>query len=152
FQFISPDRIGGITSIILGALSIFESIRIYPYSNKILTGDHTFPGLIGVLLVIAGGTLVFKRKKQETEQPVLPKGRTAFIMIASIAILILYCILIGLIGYFFSTMITFICLIKIIGNYRWIFTALIAGVLTTALYLLFIVLLKTPFPSINLPF
>jgi putative tricarboxylic transport membrane protein len=151
-QFISPDKIGGITSILLGALSIFESIRLYPYSNKILTGDHTFPGLIGVLLVIAGVSLVFKRKKQETEQPVLPKGRTAFIMIASIAILILYCILIGFIGYFFSTIITFICLIKIIGNYRWIFTALIAGVLTTALYLLFIVLLKTPFPSINLPF
>lgn len=151
-KFISPDRIGAIISIILGCLSIFEAIRLYPYGNKILTGDHTFPGLIGVLLVIAGGTLLFERTSKEKNKPVLPRGRTALIMIVSIGSLFIYCLLIEYIGYFFSTMITFIYLIKIIGNYRWIFSILIAVVLTTVLYLLFIVLLKTPFPSNNLPF
>ncbi|MFB5198017.1 tripartite tricarboxylate transporter TctB family protein [Neobacillus sp. KR4-4] len=151
-KFISPDRIGAIISIILGCLSIVESIRLYPYGNKILTGDHTFPGLIGVLLVIAGGILLFERTSKEKTKPVLPRGRTAFIMIVSIGSLFIYCLLIEYIGYFFSTMITFIYMIKIIGNYRWIFSILISVVLTTALYLLFIVLLKTPFPSNNLPF
>lgn len=151
-KFISPDRIGAIISIILGCLSIFEAIRLFPYGNRILTGDHTFPGLIGVLLVIAGGFILFERNSKEKKDPVLPRGRTAFIMIVSIGSLFIYCLLIEFIGYFFSTVITFVCLIKIIGNYRWIFSILVAGVLTTVLYFLFIVLLKTPFPSITWPF
>lgn len=144
-KFISPDRIGAFIAIILGGLSIFEAIRLYPYGNNLLTGDHTFPGMIGVLLILAGGMLLFERKKVEV---VLPKGRTAFMMIASIGSLLIYSLLIKYIGYFFSTVLAFLFLIKIIGNYRWIFSIVIATVLTTALYLLFIVLLKTPFPSL----
>lgn len=144
-RFISPDRIGAFVAIILGGLSILEAIRLYPYGNNLLTGDHTFPGIIGILLVLAGGILLFERKKSEAE---LPKGRTAFMMIASIGCLLIYSLIIQYIGYFFSTILAFIFLIKMIGNYRWIFSIVIATVLTTALYLLFIVLLKTPFPSL----
>ncbi|WP_342043576.1 tripartite tricarboxylate transporter TctB family protein [Bacillus sp. OTU2372] len=151
-KLISPDGIGGITAIVLGCLSISESIRLYPYSNKILTGDHTFPGVLGILLVIAGVILITKQKSPETNESILPRGRTAFIMAASIGILLIYCLFIEYIGYFFSTLIAFIFLIKLIGNYRWVFSTIMAAVLTTVLYLLFIVLLKTPFPSINLPF
>ncbi|TKC14390.1 tripartite tricarboxylate transporter TctB family protein [Robertmurraya kyonggiensis] len=144
-KVISPNRIGAFVAIILGGLSIFEAIRLYPYGNNLLTGDHTFPGMIGVLLILAGGMLLFERKKDEV---VLPKGRTAFMMIASIGSLIIYSLSIKYIGYFFSTVLAFLFLIKIIGNYSWIFSIVIATVLTTALYLLFIVLLKTPFPSL----
>ncbi|MEQ2527982.1 tripartite tricarboxylate transporter TctB family protein [Robertmurraya yapensis] len=146
-KFLSPDRIGAFVAIILGGLSIFEAIRLYPYGNNLLTGDHTFPGIIGVLLILAGGMLLFERKKNEV---VLPKGRKAFMMVASIGSLLIYSLLIKYIGYFFSTVLTFLFLIKIIGSYRWIFSIVIATILTTALYLLFIVLLKTPFPSLLL--
>ncbi|WP_160725975.1 tripartite tricarboxylate transporter TctB family protein [Bacillus sp. USDA818B3_A] len=151
-KLISPDGIGGVIAIILGFLSIYESIRLYPYSQKLLTGDHTFPGLLGILLVIAGLFLVIKQKRKEDNESILPKGRTGFIMLASIVILFIYCFLIEFIGYFFSTLLAFVFLIKLIGNYRWVFSGVMAAVLTTLLYLLFIVLLKTPFPSINLPF
>jgi putative tricarboxylic transport membrane protein len=150
-KFFSPDRIGGILSILLGFLSIKESIKLYPYGNKLLTGDHTFPGVIGVLLIIAGLTLVFKRNHEPLKEG-LPKGKTARIMVTSILSLLVYCFLIGMIGYFFSTIITFIFLFKTMGNYRWLFSLVLAVILTTAFYLLFIVLLKTPFPSITLPF
>jgi len=151
-RHLSPDNIGGVTAIILGALSIYESLRLYPYSNKILTGDHTFPGLIGVLLVISGVTLILKRNKKEENEQTLPKGRIAYMMLGAIGILLIYCLIIDFIGYFFSTLLAFIFLIKLIGNYRWIFSIFISLIFTTVLYLLFIVLLKTPFPGIQLPF
>lgn len=151
FKYLSPDRIGGILSILLGILSIKEAIKLFPYGNKLLTGDHTFPGLIGVLLIIAGLILVVKRQQEQPKEE-LPKGKTARIMIFSILSLFIYCLLIGIIGYFFSTVITFIFLFKSFGDYGWLFTTVLALVLTTAFYLLFIELLKTPFPSINLPF
>ncbi|WP_449621134.1 tripartite tricarboxylate transporter TctB family protein [Robertmurraya sp. Marseille-Q9965] len=144
-KIISPDRIGAFLAIILGGLSIFEAIRLYPYGNNLFTGDHTFPGIIGILLILSGGLLLFEGKKSEV---VLPKGKKAFMMVASIGSLLIYSLLIKYIGYFFSTVLAFLFLIKIIGSYRWIFSIVMAAVLTTALYLLFIVLLKTPFPSL----
>jgi putative tricarboxylic transport membrane protein len=148
-KFFSPDRIAGAIAIMIGSFSIIESIKLYPYGTGILTGDHAFPGIIGALLVIAGILLLIE---QRNDRSYLPKGRKALTLFSSIGILFVYCFLISLIGYFFSTFLTFACLLKILGNYRWIHSTLLAGILTTVLYFLFIVLLKTPFPSIYFPF
>jgi putative tricarboxylic transport membrane protein len=147
-KFISADRIAGGIAIIIGSFSIAEFIKLYPFGKGILTGDHAFPGLIGVLLVIAGISLLFERSKRSNDRSFLPKGRKTLIMF----FLFIYCFLIGFSGYFFSTFLTLACLLKIMGNYRLIHSTLLAGILTTVLYFLFIVLLKTPFPSINFPF
>jgi putative tricarboxylic transport membrane protein len=147
-KFISADRIAGGIAIIIGSFSIAESIKLYPFGKGILTGDHAFPGIIGVLLVIAGISLLFERSKRSNDRSFLPKGRKTLIMF----FLFIYCFLISFSGYFFSTFLTLACLLKIMGNYRLIHSTLLAGILTTVLYFLFIVLLKTPFPSINFPF
>lgn len=146
-NFVSPDRIGGFFAIFLGCISIWESIKLYSYSTKILTGDHTFPGIMGALLAIVGGILLFEKNKEKDKKIVLPRGRTAFIMISSLGAVMIYCVLIGFIGYFFSTMMIFVVLFKIIGDYRLYFSVLLALIFTTVLHVLFIVLLKTPFPS-----
>ncbi|WP_141434216.1 tripartite tricarboxylate transporter TctB family protein [Bacillus sp. 03113] len=150
-KLLSENRIGGLIVIIFGFLSIHECIRLYSYSRDILTGDHVFPGLIGILLVLFGFGLFFERKSggREFERP--PR-RVAITIIFSIVILFIYCILITFIGYIISTLLVSVGLIKAIGNYRWISSILLGAIMTATLYFVFIALLKTPFPSVILSF
>lgn len=146
FKLFSENRVGGLISILLGLLSLYEGKTLYSYSKNLLTGDHFFPGVIGILLVLFGLGLFFEKKNVE-KKSVLPTGKTRLTIIFSIFILIIYCFLIPFIGYVVSTLVVSICLIKVIGNYRWITSFIIGGTITTILYFLFILLLKTPFPS-----
>src|SRR4051812_8108599 len=145
-KLFSENRVGRFITILFGLLSLYEGKTLYPYSKGLLTGDHFFPGLIGILLVLFGLGLFFEKKTDE-EKSELPTGKTRLKLISSIIILIIYCFLILFIGYVVSTLVVSICLIKVIGNYRWITSFFIGGAITTILYFLFIVLLKTPFPS-----
>jgi putative tricarboxylic transport membrane protein len=138
-------NLGGLFAIIFGFLSLHEASKLYPYSHDLLTGDHTFPGVIGFLLVLFGLSLFFERKS-EAEKVELPIGKTRFVLISSILILFIYCFLITFVGYIISTLVVSIFLIKIIGNYRWVFATITGGIVTIVLYFLFIILLKTPFP------
>ncbi|WP_191090547.1 tripartite tricarboxylate transporter TctB family protein [Niallia endozanthoxylica] len=144
--FISDKKVGGIIAILFGCLSLYEGIKLYPLNKNLLTGDHTFPGFIGLLLIIFGLAVFFDRKI-ETNQTNLPSGRTRINIILSISILFIYCLLIVLFGYVIATLIVSISLIKMIGNYRWLFSVLMGTTITAVLYYLFIVLLKIPFPS-----
>jgi putative tricarboxylic transport membrane protein len=145
-KLFTENRVGGFITILFGFLSLYEGQTLYPYSKGLLTGDHFFPGLIGILLVLFGLGLFFERNT-DVDKSELPTGKARLKLISTIFILIIYCFLIMFIGYLVSTLVISICLIKVIGNYRWITSFFIGGAITTILYFLFIVLLKTPFPS-----
>jgi putative tricarboxylic transport membrane protein len=142
----SEKRVSGFITILLGLLSLYEGKTLFPYSKDLLTGDHFFPGLIGILLVLFGLALFFEKNTDEKKTE-LPTGETRLKLISTALILMIYCFLIMFIGYVVGTLIVSICFIKVIGKYRWITSFFIGGALTTILYFLFIVLLKTPFPS-----
>ncbi|WP_338448901.1 tripartite tricarboxylate transporter TctB family protein [Niallia oryzisoli] len=145
-KFISEKKVGSLIAILFGCLSLYEGIQLYPLNKNLLTGDHAFPGLIGLLLIIFGLAVFFDRKI-EGNQTNLPSGRTRLNLLLTILILFIYCLFIMLVGYVISTLIVSIALIKMIGNYRWLFSVLMGAAITTVLYYLFIVLLKIPFPS-----
>ncbi len=143
---ISEKKVGGFIAILLGCISLYEGIQLYPLNKNLLTGDHAFPGFTGLLLILSGLALFFDRKMPEDKSN-LPSGKARLNIILSILILFIYCLFITLIGYVSSTLIISIVLIKMIGNYRWLFSILFGTAITTFLYYLFIVLLKIPFPS-----
>jgi len=143
--FFSEKRIGGVIAIIFGIIALLEANSLYTYSLNLLTGDHALPGLIGMLLVLVGISLFFG--KQEENKGDFPTGKLLVTLIATIILLFVYCFLITVIGYVFSTFVASVLLIKLIGKKSWILSVVIGGVITTVLYYVFIVLLNTPFPS-----
>ncbi len=143
--FFSEKRIGGVIAIIFGVIALLEANSLYTYSLNLLTGDHALPGLIGVMLVLVGISLFFG--KQEENKVVFPTGKLLLTIIATILFLFMYCFLITVIGYVFSTLVASVLLIKLIGKKSWILSLITGGVITAFLYYVFIVLLNTPFPS-----
>ncbi|MCM3584805.1 tripartite tricarboxylate transporter TctB family protein [Mesobacillus maritimus] len=143
--FLSEKKIGGFIAVLLGILSLYEASLLYPYSRQLLTGDHTLPGLIGILLVLFGISMFVEKQKPNRVE--FPTGKVLYTLVATIIILFLYCFLLTVIGYAISTFAVSFLLFKLIGKKRWIVSLIIGGVLTATFYYLFIVLLKTPFPS-----
>lgn len=141
----TEKNIGGFITILFGLLSLYEASKLNSYSEDLLIGDHVFPGVIGILLVVFGLSLVFERKIDHKKVGFV-KGKTRTVLFASILILLIYSFLIVVVGYVISTLLASVCLIRLIGNYRWIISILIGGIITAVFYILFIILLKTPFP------
>nr|WP_263327414.1 tripartite tricarboxylate transporter TctB family protein [Neobacillus sp. Marseille-Q6967] len=144
-KILQEKNVGGAVTVIFGLMSLYEAKRMYPYSKDFVTGDHAMPGVIGILLILLGMGLI-SEKVIENKKVDFPAGKTLMILISSIGVLFLYCLLIMLVGYVISTFIISILLIRIIGNYRWIFSMVTGAIITAVLYFIFIVLLKTPFP------
>lgn len=129
---------------IVGFLSLYEAIRLYPYGTGLFVGDHAFPGIVGIIFIFTG-FLYFLFPRKEVKEPLnREKRNTMFIVIG---ILLIYCYSILFLGYFISTLLAFFILLKAIGKYRFLFSIIFSTIATTAFYYLFIVLLKTPLPT-----
>jgi putative tricarboxylic transport membrane protein len=145
-KILHEKKIGGMISVIFGLVSLYEAKRMYEYSKDLVTGDHAFPGLIGILLILAGFSLLFEKNK-DIRKVEFPARNIFIVLVSSIILLFLYSMLITYTGYVVSTLVIAISLIKIIGKYRWIFSIISGGIITLILYFIFIVLLKTPLPT-----
>lgn len=145
-KIFSEKKIGGFLSLLFGLLALFEGRKLYPYSKDFLTGDHIFPWIIGMFLLIFGFGLLFERNKDK-EKPIVQRKKKRLLLIITLSILFLYCFFLIYLGYAISTFIVSVCLIRIIGNYRWIFSLFTGGLMTIVLYILFITLLRIPFPN-----
>lgn len=129
---------------IVGFISLYEAIRLYPYGTGLFIGDHAFPGLIGIVFVSTGFLyLLFPVK--EAKEPFKKERRNTMLIV--VGILLIYCYSILFLGYFISTLLAFFILLKAIGKYRFLFSIIFSTIATTAFYYLFIVLLKTPLPT-----
>ncbi|MED4851900.1 tripartite tricarboxylate transporter TctB family protein [Caldifermentibacillus hisashii] len=137
-------RIGGVVSIAFGIFATLEASRLYTYGTGILIGDHAFPAIIGIILIVAG--LFYLCLPYKEEKVVMPNHKQLKTMIYTIGILCLYCFSMNYLGYFVTTFIAFLLLLKVIGNYRWVWTMALALIFTAVMYYLFITLLKTPLP------
>jgi hypothetical protein len=145
-RIISERRIGGLIAIFFGILSINEAYSLYrQYGNQLLAGDHTFPALIGILLVVVGFSLFFDRARNQSKA-VFPSKQILLRSSAVIALLFIYCLLMKWVGYLVSTLVISVIIIKFIGQYHLFLSVIIGCILTAALYFLFVIFLNTPFP------
>lgn len=130
---------------LLGLLSFSEALRLHPYGNGLFTGDHLFPGIIGILLMIC--SLTFLKREKNAAESRFPTGKTGKRMVFVLFLLLLFCLASQWIGFILCTFFTSLSLFMIIGNYRFLISLCMAFILTIILYVLFVVLLKMPMPA-----
>jgi putative tricarboxylic transport membrane protein len=140
------DRIGGIISIIIGAIAISEAIRLYPMRMSTFAGDHTMPGVVGVALIVLGLLLVFF-VKGDNHKVEFPNRKLIIQMVLTIGLLFAYWFAIKYLGYVISTLLVSICLFKVMSSYSWIKSSIYALILAAAFYLVFIRFLNLSFPT-----
>ncbi|WP_248930759.1 tripartite tricarboxylate transporter TctB family protein [Paenibacillus hamazuiensis] len=139
------DRVGGIISLIFGAVSLAEAVRLYPAKISMFVGDHTLPGVIGVSLIILG--IVMAVGKGTKFEVVFPERNTIVKMLLVFGLLFAYWFSLQYLGYNISTFIASACLFRMMGSYNYTKCTVYSACLTAALYLIFIYWLEMPFPT-----
>ncbi|MFB5758767.1 tripartite tricarboxylate transporter TctB family protein [Paenibacillus medicaginis] len=140
------DRTAGALAVLLGAAALAEAVKLLQYKAGLWIGDHVFPFLIGAGLVLSGIALTVKGSAAHAIVKPFPTGRTAVMLAAVPALLFAYLFLMTFVGYTAATLVCSLVLFRWIGAMRWWSAALIAVLLTGALYFIFITWLMTPLP------
>jgi small-conductance mechanosensitive channel len=139
-----------IVLLVVGGVSIAEGIRLM-FGGKLQLYDVLGPGLynsgMGVILIIVGIIYFFiqRKKAQEGEGEKTPK-EYKIKMVAMIAAIALYIVLMNLFGYLFSSLFFFILINRVAGFRSWR-TGIPIGIgMTISFYLVFVIWLNMIFP------
>lgn len=109
-------------------------------------GDHTLPLVLGITMVVLGAILGLLPPKGEQAEP-LPAWPILKKMMVCILCMGGYCLLIPITGYLLPTCAAAWVLFRVIGDYPVWKSLLVAALLTSCLYLVFIMWLKITFPA-----
>lgn len=139
------DRIGGLITMICGAIAIKESVRLYPTRESFYVGDHLMPGVVGAAMLLFG--LILLIKKGESFKVQFPDKATLRKMLLVMASLFAYAIVTSYAGYTLSTFLVSIVLFRIIGAYPYVKAVIYSAVQTALIYIIFVYWLETPFPE-----
>ena len=102
-------------------------------------------GLSIVLIILSIGLILAGWKKGATPTPFWPQ-RTWLRPLLGIAILILYALLLGKLGFLPTTVIFLLIWMGLIERLRWLTTVSISLSVTAAVYLIFGLFLEVPLP------
>ena len=142
--------------LVLGAFSISEGIRLV-LAGKLHKYDIIGPGFysigMGAVLIIAGLIYFLSERKKivkiEGKTAVKPSAEKSSYMkkmIAMIAVMIAYLILMSLTGYLFSSFVFFLLINRIAGFRSWFTNLGVTVLMTACFYLLFVVGMGILFP------
>jgi len=142
----NADKAGGILAVLAGAAAGAEAVRLYPMRQSDYAGDHLLLGLIGCLCIQLG--LILLLRPVRPSPPVSwPAGAERRTLLLTLAVLLCHCLLLPLLGYLFSTFLTAVLLLRIIGRYAVLRALLYALILTFFFHLVFILGLQMPLPT-----
>lgn len=139
------NRVGGIIAILFGCVSLYEAIRLYPERMSFYVGDHIFPGVIGLAMIVLGLLAVFV--KGESFQVEFPDRQSMVKMAAVLGILLGYWLLLFVVGYIISTLLASILLFRVIGSYGYGKSLVYSVIQVAVMYLVFVYWLSIPFPN-----
>ncbi|MDF2681604.1 MAG: tripartite tricarboxylate transporter family receptor [Brevibacillus sp.] len=139
------DRVGGLISIILGGISLYEAIRLYSTRISFYVGDHIMPGVIGLGLIVLGLLAIFVKGQSFTVE--FPDRQMMRKIISIFGVMLGYCFLLYHLGFAIGTFLVSIALFRIMGSYHYGKSVLYSAIQTVCTYFVFVEWLGMPFPA-----
>jgi putative tricarboxylic transport membrane protein len=147
---VNERRVAAGILLLLGVVALSEARRLSALREEMVAGavvgDDTFPWIVGTSLLLLGLYALFAARWPATRVS-FSSGAERRQLLTSAGALAAYCIITPYLGYTVSTLIISTVLYRAMGAYRWPVALVIAGVTTSALYLMFRVWLVEPLPT-----
>jgi putative tricarboxylic transport membrane protein len=150
---IAPAAGGGFVLLALGGVAAYESVE-YGLGKWSAPGPGFLPFGASVLVVMLA-LIILARELRGAVQPEAGQvaSKTALRdVIAVIASMIAYSVLLGALGFLVTTALFIAFLLRFVGHKSWIVTIAVAAVVAIAAHVLFVVLLAVQMPVTPLGF
>ena len=116
-------------------------------------GAGLFPILVSAIMAFASAAAMWEGYQAPISEAIeIPTGSDRSRLVKLVLLLLAYFIAIPWLGYSVSSFIFCMVLIRLLSDTSWVRCALYAAVMTAAVYLVFIYLLKVPMPTMALEF
>jgi putative tricarboxylic transport membrane protein len=142
----------GLFGLILSAGYLHMSLDL-PMGALDEPGAGLFPILVAAVMAFASAAAMWEGHRSSTSEAIeLPTGSDHARLMKLVLLLSGYFVAIPWLGYSASSFIFCIALIRLLSDTAWIRCVLYSFVMTAAVYLVFIYLLKVPMPTMALEF
>ncbi len=139
------DHAVAVIMLVVGVICLFEAMRLLPFSNSLLSGDHALPGITGAAMIILGLILFFTTEARSIRVR-FPERPVVIRLVVILGILTIYSISIKPLGYLLPTGLCGIPLFRMFGGYTWGRCTAISIICTAGLYTVFVFGLGMSFP------
>jgi putative tricarboxylic transport membrane protein len=136
----------------IGLIGVGDALRLILYRNPRSIEDLTGPGryllVISALMAVVGLLYLVSQVRQSPPAEATEARNKAarYRVIATVMVLAAYIALIDLIGYFWSTSIFFVLILRVFGFASWPRTLALSATLSLSYYVIFVRLFEMPFP------
>lgn len=143
------DQLLSVILLLLFLLALFESSKL-PMTEGLAPGRGVFPFWLSLVMVVLSSLLLldtFRRSRMKDRRIRWP-SRAALLRIAAVfASLLVYAQLISVVGYILSTFAFLWLLLRLLGSYRWYWSAGFGLGTALAVYLVFQLWLGVQLPT-----
>lgn len=148
-RMLSLDRLIALICILIAAVYLSASFSIMQGSFGDPMGPRIFPQILGTLLVVLSIIVLVNSGSKEEEEPPAQEGmpwRTAIAIAACVGLVIAFILLLPLIGYPLTIFVVTLGFLLVLRE-RFIHAFLYGLGLMAIFYVVFDLLLRTPFPK-----
>ena len=144
--------IEGIVLLASGLIGVADGLRLVVFKNPASVEDFTGPGrylfVVSLLLAVVGAfyLAVMRRVPEAAHESAVEDRSSDRTLVAIVAVLGLYILLIDFAGYFLATLIFFPLILRVLGLKVGVRMALIAVAMGLSFYLLFVRLFGMSLP------
>ena len=142
----------GLLGLLLSAGYLHVSLDL-PLGALDEPGAGLFPILVSAIMAFASAAAMWEGYKAPTSEAIeIPTGSDSARLLKLVLLLSAYFVAIPWLGYSVSSLIFCILLIRLLSDTNWVRCVLYSIIMTAAVYIVFIYLLKVPMPSMALEF
>lgn len=138
------NLLGGIVPLLIGIVFLISSWQL-PFGQLVSPGPGLWPAILSVVLIIVSFLLLITGYKKENYKKFSPEVKKVLYGIISIALFIL---LFETLGLEICCLLLLIYWIRFLGKESWKTAIMYSGTITISVYVVFVILLEIPIPTI----